>query len=520
MVKLEDKKIKKEKIWSILEEKLGMDYESIIKSLAFHVEFTVGKERFTADDRDFATALCFVIRDRMMERWNKTQTTYYKDNVKRVYYLSMEYLMGRTLSNSLINLGIYYVCKKVMHDIGFDLEEICEYEHDAGLGNGGLGRLAACFLDSMATMGIPSMGYGMRYDYGIFRQSIVNGEQVERPDHWLSAGSPWETVRRNLTFTVNYYGKVNKYKDVNGNMKNEWIDTEKIYAQCYDYPIPGYENNTANTLRLWSARATTEFDLDYFNQGDYMKAVEDKNHTETITRVLYPRDDAFKGKELRLKQEYFFVCATIQDIIRRHRVMNPNLDNIAEKAVIQLNDTHPAIAISEMMRILVDLENYIWDKAWEITTNLFAYTNHTVMPEALERWSVEILGNLLPRHLEIIYEINYRFLNKVCERFPNDFQRLGRMSVIEEHNHGKSIRMANLSIVGTKAINGVAALHSWILKDRLFKDFYELWPEKFFNETNGITPRRWLKLCNPSLSKLITENIGDKWVRDLDELKN
>jgi starch phosphorylase len=509
---------KTEKIWSILEQNLGMDCESILRSMAFHLEYTLGKEKYTAFDYDFSRSVCLAVKDRLMERWNDTQTTYYLENAKRVYYLSLEYLMGRALTNSLINLNIFHETRNALNGIGYDTGEMQQFEPDAGLGNGGLGRLAACFLDSMATMQIPCYGYGIRYEYGIFRQDIVDGYQIEKPDIWLNGGSPWETLRKEIRFDVNFYGKVDSYPDESGRLLYRWHDTEKIHALAYDYPIPGYGNFTANTLRLWSARATNEFNLDYFNKEDYLDAVADKNETENITRVLYPRDDAYRGKELRLKQEYFFICATLQDIIRRHRVKNESLDNLADKAAIQLNDTHPALAVPELMRILIDQEGYDWEKAWDITTRAIGYTNHTVMPEAQERWPVDMLGTLLPRHLQIIYEINRRFLEEVEKAYPGDIERLKRMSIIQEEPV-KSLRMTHLAVVGSHSVNGVAELHTSILTSKLFRDFYEMYPEKFNNKTNGITQRRWLKVCNPELSALITENIGDAWVTDMYRLR-
>lgn len=511
-------KRKCEKVWSIIEKGLGMDYDAILESIAFHLEYTLGKERYTAFDEDFELSLCYTIRDRLMERWNNTQSTYYKNNVKRVYYLSLEYLMGRALSNSLINLGIYQECRKVLKDIGYDIEELKEFEPDAGLGHGGLGRLAACFMDSMATMEIPVYGYGIRYDYGIFQQAIVDGFQIEKPDDWLNGGSPWEIVRKELVFDINFYGKVINSVDEKGRQKSEWVETEKINAEAYDYPVPGYQNNTAVSLRLWSAKATKEFDLNYFNSGDYVKAVEDKFRSENITMVLYPRDDVYRGKELRLKQEYFFVAATLQDIIRRHKVMNKSLDNLPEKAAIQMNDTHPAIAIAEMMRLLIDIYDYPWNKAWSITKEIFGYTNHTIMPEALEKWPIDLLENVLPRHLQIICQINDNFLDEVRKKYPGDEGKLKRMSIVEDGSV-KYVHMANLAIVGSHSVNGVAELHTKIIKEQLFKDFDEFYPGKFKNITNGISQRRWLKLCNPLLSELITGYIGDKWVTNMDELK-
>ncbi len=496
----------------------GMDAAAIQKGFQEYLEFFLAKDHYTATPQDVYTALTLTIRNRLLERWIRTQETYYKQDVKRVYYLSLEFLMGRTLGNSLVNLNLVDECHKAMHELGYSLEQIREIEWDAGLGNGGLGRLAACFLDSMATLGLPGYGYGIRYEYGIFNQKIVEGYQVESPDNWLRYGNFWEVARPEYLYPVHFYGRVLQYRDRNNRLVNEWLDTEEVLAMAYDSPIPGYGNNTVNTLRLWSAKASREFDFNYFNEGDYMKAVEAKNESENISKVLYPNDNVFEGKELRLKQEYFFVSATLQDIVRRYKKHHKTFDEFSKKNAIQLNDTHPAIAIPELMRILVDIEGLSWEEAWIITINTFAYTNHTVLPEALEKWTVELFEYLLPRHLQIIYEINHRFLNEVRYRYPNDEARFVRMSLIEEVPE-KRVRMANLAIVGSHSINGVAALHSEILKDELFKDFYELYPERFNNKTNGITQRRWLKKCNPNLSKLITNKIGDGWVTDLYELE-
>ena len=389
---------------------------------------------------------------------------------------------------------------------------------DAGLGNGGLGRLAACFLDSMATLGIPAHGYGIRYDYGIFNQKIVNGFQVELPDEWLRHGNPWEFPRPEYTVRVKFYGKTRMFRDRQGKLIVEWIDTDDVQAVPYDIPVPGYGNDIVNTLRLWSARSTEEFDFEYFNHGDYEQAVYRKVFSENISKVLYPNDAVSQGRELRLKQEYFFTSASISDIIRRYKVDNNDLTKMPEKIAIQLNDTHPSLAIPELMRILIDEENMEWDKAWDITVKIFAYTNHTVMPEALETWSVPLFENILPRHLQIIYEINFRFLREVANKFPGDNERLRRMSIIEEGNP-KKIRMAHLSIVGSHSVNGVSRLHTELLKSQLFKDFYELTPEKFNNKTNGITQRRWLLKSNTKLSDLISKTIGDAWVIDLYEME-
>ncbi|HEX2571659.1 MAG TPA: glycogen/starch/alpha-glucan phosphorylase [Polyangia bacterium] len=505
-----------------------MDAESLKESFLNHLEFTLGElPKHVDSEWEPYLAVALAVRDRLMERWIRTHDAYYEQDAKRVYYMSLEFLMGRTLGNSLVNLGLLGECQKAAHDFGYDLETLRESEWDAGLGNGGLGRLAACFLDSLASLELPAYGYGIRYDYGIFHQRIVDGAQVETPDAWLRYGNPWEIPRAGDLFRVQFYGRVNQYINQKGRLTTEWIETDDVMAMPYDTPIPGYKNQTVNTLRLWSAKATEEFNLRYFNEGDYQRAVEDKAESENISKVLYPNDNIFEGKELRLKQEYFFVSATLQDVIRRYKKHYrmwdekkglKTFDRFAERNAIQLNDTHPALAISELMRILVDVEELDWDEAWKVTTNTFGYTNHTVMPEALERWPLELLGRVLPRNLQVIFEINHRFLQKVRERFPGDDDRCRRMSIVEEGGE-KRVRMANLAIVGAHAVNGVAALHTEILKKEVFKDFYEMWPEKFNNKTNGITQRRWLLKANPKLSELITSVVGDKWVNDLYDLK-
>ena len=506
----------------------GLDAESIRKGLLTHLEFTLAELPKQVDSEwEPYLSLALAVRDRLIERWSRTQDAYYTNDAKRLYYMSLEFLMGRALANSLISLGIDDETAKAVHELGYDLEELGDAEWDAGLGNGGLGRLAACLLDSLATLELPAYGYGIRYEYGLFHQRIVNGHQVEVPDAWLRYGNPWEIARPNDFIRVKFYGHVNQYTNDHGRLTTEWVDTEDVLALPYDTPIPGYKNGTANTLRLWSAKATDEFDLSYFNRGDYEGAVDAKSRSENITKVLYPNDNIFEGKELRLKQEYFFVSATLQDIIRRYKKRWKMFDEqqglpvfarFAEKNAIQLNDSHPAVAIPELMRLLVDVEQLDWDTAWDITTNTFAYTNHTVMPEALERWVVDLFGRVLPRHLQIIYEINHRFLNEVRKRFPEDNERYRRMSIIEEGQE-KRVRMANLAIVGSHAVNGVAAMHTEILKTDVFRDFYEIWPQKFSNKTNGISQRRWLKSANPKLSRLITEAIGEGWVTDLFQLK-
>ncbi|MEO5356699.1 MAG: glycogen/starch/alpha-glucan phosphorylase [Nitrospirae bacterium YQR-1] len=495
--------------------------DAIKTSFLHHLKYTLGKDEYTATKRDCYKCIAYVARDHLIDKWLKTQQTYYDKDSKRVYYLSLEFLIGRSLGNTLVNLDIEEAVSDALAKIGYDLEEIKTYEWDPGLGNGGLGRLAACFLDSLASLEIPAYGYGIRYEYGIFFQRIRNGYQLETPDNWLRYGNPWEIERPEYLYIVKFYGNVKNYVNGGGYLRHEWVNTQDVVAVAYDTPIPGYKNNTVLNMRLWSAKSSREFELGYFQHGDYERAVSDKVQTETISKVLYPNDNMFEGKELRLKQEYFFVSATLQDIIRRYKKNHPeraDFNNLSDKVAIQLNDTHPAIAIVELMRILVDNECVGWERAWEITTATFCYTNHTIMPEALERWSVHLLEKVLPRHLEIIYEINFRFLKQVEALYGGDVEKLRNMSLIEEGEE-KRIRMANLSIVGSHSVNGVSALHTEILKESLFKDFYVMWPKKFNNKTNGITQRRWLRLCNPSLSALITESIGDKWVRDLTELK-
>lgn len=490
----------------------------IIKVFLEHLEFTMGKDKYTATHFDSYNALAYTVRDRMIERWLDTQQAYYNDDPKRVYYVSMEFMMGRTLENSLINLGMIDDFREAMESLGYSFAKMIDEEQDAGLGNGGLGRLAACFLDSMATMSIPAYGYGIRYEYGMFRQKIVDGVQVEIPDNWLRYRNAWEMDRQEHLHPVKFYGKVVTVTDAVGRPHHTWIDTEDVMAMAYDTPVPGYGTNTVNTLRLWSAKSTREFELNYFNEGNYIRAVEKKMQSENISKVLYPADDIPEGKELRFKQEYFLASATIFDVLYRFRKHHDDLRLLPDKVAIQLNDTHPALAIPELMRVLIDHERMEWDEAWDITVRIFAYTNHTILPEALETWPVWFFEHILPRHLMIIYEINDRFLNDIRSRFPGDTDRLRRMSIIEEHWE-KRVRMAHLAIVGSHSVNGVAAIHSEILKNEVFRDFCEIYPERFNNKTNGITQRRWLKLANPPLSGLIDASIGNAWVTDLFELK-
>lgn len=491
---------------------------SISNQFAEHLEFTLVKDRITVTKDDAYYALSLAVRDRMVRRWLRTQREYHIKDPKRVYYLSLEYLMGRLLGNALINLDYYEECRELLKKDGYNLEEIKEYEHDMGLGNGGLGRLAACYLDSMATLQLPAFGYGIRYEYGIFAQEIENGYQVEYADYWLRNGNPWDILRRSLQYRVKFYGRVEKKVYPDGTYYFDWVDTDDVLAVAYDVPVPGYKVKNVNNLRLWQAKAVSDFEFSDFNRGNYVEAVAKKNESETISKVLYPNDTYVEGKFLRLKQQYFFVAATLQDIIRKFKINHDNWEDFPEKVCIQLNDTHPVVAIPELMRILIDQERLGWEKAWDITTRTFAYTNHTVVPEALEEWNEKIFGELLPRHLQIVYEINRRFLEDVKKNYSIDEKILEKLSIISSGPE-KRVRMANLAIVGSFAVNGVAELHTHILKTRIFPDFHKIYPKKFLCVTNGITPRRWIRAANPELSKLITSKIGEEWVRDLSQLK-
>ena len=495
-----------------------MTKDGLKESFSSCLQYGLAKDQYTATSHDNYMALGMALRERLVERWIQTQQRYHKKNLKRVYYLSLEFLIGRLLGSYVLNLGLWDPTQKALEEFGLDIEQVREEEVDAGLGNGGLGRLAACFLDSMATLGIPAHGYGIRYDYGIFNQKIVNGYQVESPDEWLKHGNPWEFARPEYAQNIKFYGNTNMYHDKQGRLCVEWVNTEDVIAMPYDIPVPGYQNDVVNTLRLWSARGSEEFDLKYFNDGDYEHAVYDKMFSENISKVLYPNDATSMGKELRLKQEYFFTAASIADLIRRFKEDNALFKSFPDKAVIQLNDTHPALAIAEFMRILLDEEQVDWETAWDLTVRSFAYTNHTVMPEALESWSVPMFEKLLPRHMQIVYEINERFLKELASEYPGDPERLGRMSLIEEGNP-KKVRMAYLAIIGSHSVNGVSELHSTLLKQQLFKDFYEVFPEKFNNKTNGISHRRWLIKSNRPLSKLLTEAIDHDWEKNLNELE-
>jgi len=496
----------------------GLDVPAIKHSIANRLVYSVGKDPFTATPRDWFHTTAYVVRDRLIERWMETMRSYYHVDAKRIYYLSLEFLIGRTLRNSLANLDFYDECRQALEEVGLALEDIRAEEYDAALGNGGLGRLAACFLDSMATLRLPGYGYGIRYDYGMFTQRIVNGSQVEHPENWLRYGNPWEFPRPEVLYPVRFRGRVVRYEDEHGGIRHRWLDGEEVMAMAYDTPVPGYGSNTVNNLRLWTAKSSRDFDLQYFNQGNYIKAVESKNESENLARVLYPDDTTTMGRELRLKQEYFFVCASLQDILRRYLKHHKTFDELPNKVAIQLNDTHPSIAIPELMRILVDTYHLEWSQAWDLCVRTFSYTNHTLMPEALETWPVRLLEGLLPRHLQIIYEINHRFLREVRHRFPGDTDIVRRLSLIDEAGE-RRVRMAHLAIVGSHAVNGVAALHTRLMKERIFRDFESLTPGKIVNITNGITPRRWLLQANPRLARLISSHIGRNWITNLQELE-
>jgi starch phosphorylase len=494
-----------------------MSVEGLKEDFAWHLRYTLAKGDIRATERDQYTAFANAVRDRIVERWINTQEVYHRQNTKRVYYLSLEFLMGRLLGNNVINLKADQLCRDALKDYGIDWNDLRDYETDAGLGNGGLGRLAACYLDSMSTLDLAGMGYGLRYDYGIFRQKIVDGQQVEEPDGWLKDGYPWEMERPEYGQKVSFGGHV-ECSNVKGRQQWRWVPEETVEGVPYDMPVVGYKN-AVNSLRLWSARAVEEFDLVDFNKGSYVEAVESKVLAENLTKVLYPNDNTMAGKELRLRQQYFFVACSLKDILRRYRELNSTWDALPDKVFIHLNETHPALVIPELMRILIDHEGLDWDKAWDLTRRSTGYTNHTILPEALEKWPVPMMEKLLPRHLQIIYEINGRFLQQISSLYPGDIKRLQRMSLIDESGE-RYVRMANMCIIGSSSTNGVAELHSQILKDSLFKDFYELYPEKFTNVTNGITPRRWLLKANPALAQLITESIGESWITELADLKN
>jgi len=526
---------------------LEISKKAFIDSFNMHLHHTLARDRYEAADYEKFQAIAYAVRDRLIDRWIKTQQTYYMQNVKRIYYLSLEFLMGRSLGNAVLNIDAEKEVTEALSELGLCMEDIIEVERDAGLGNGGLGRLAACFLDSMASLELPAMGMGLRYEFGMFNQKIEYGQQKENPDEWLRFPNPWEFARTAGVMQVQFGGHVESYTE-NGETRHHWHATESVEAMPYDTPIPGYKNNTVNTLRLWSAQSN-RFNLETFNEGRYVDAASKIEEWESITKVLYPNDSSVNGKKLRLKQQYFLCSASLQDIIRRYergndvqtaiekqananKISSANLTlsslnqnecrelllKLPEKIAIQLNDTHPAIAIPELMRLLLDIYKLSWADAWGITTQVFAYTNHTLMPEALEKWSVNLFEELLPRHLQIIYEINAKFLETVWRKWPGENDRVARMSVIQEGNE-KMVRMGYLSVIGSHSVNGVAALHSELLKSYLFKDFYELWPERFNNKTNGVTPRRWVAKANPAMSLAITKKIGDSWIGDLRDIR-
>ncbi len=498
---------------------LRLDAGSLKDDLRRHFAHTLGRDRTCRSTHYLFMALAITLRDRLVERWKQTRYAREESDARQTFYLSLEFLMGRTLGNAILNLGLDENLQQALYDLGLNLEEIADAEHDAGLGNGGLGRLAACFLDSSATLQLPVRGYGLRYEYGMFRQQIINGWQVEEPDHWLREGHPWEQERPEFTQRVPFGGRVETQRVANGRLQYRWVDTHEVLAVPYDVPIPGFLNNTVNTLRLWKSAATDEFDLLEFNAGSYTEAVAAKNAAEHITMVLYPNDASENGKELRLRQQYFLACASLQDVLREWTLHHgKNFSEFAGKNCFQLNDTHPSVAVPELMRQLLDHHGLEWDAAWRIVSQTMAYTNHTLLPEALERWPVRMFRQLLPRVLDILFEINARFLAEVARRWPGDGERLRRMSLIEEGDEPQ-VRMAFLAIVASFSINGVAEIHSRLLREGLFRDFYELWPQRFNNKTNGVTPRRWLAMCNPALRRLIDEAIGGDWVVDLSQLQ-
>jgi starch phosphorylase len=497
---------------------LDMDESAIAEDFSRYFNRTLGRDKHHCTYHYLYEALAYTVRDRLMERWKNTRDAHEQQHARQTCYLSLEFLMGRALGNAMLNLGITDAVNKALYNYGIELEELADSEHDAGLGNGGLGRLAACFMDSCATLQLPVVGYGLRYDYGMFRQEIRDGHQVEEPDNWLRDGNPWELERPEFVQRIKFGGHTETYRDQNGAIKVYWNSSDDVLAVPYDIPVPGYGNDTVNTLRLWKSTSTDEFNLEEFNAGDYAEAVASKNDAEHITMVLYPNDASENGKELRLRQQYFLASASLNDVMRRWmQTHGENFDEFTDKQCFQLNDTHPSIAVAELMRILLDDHEMRWERAWSIVTRTMAYTNHTLLPEALEKWPVQLFEKLLPRLLQIIYEINARFLAEVSRHWPGDADRIQRMSIIEEGDV-PMVRMANLAIIGSFSINGVAELHSRLLVEDLFHDFYQLWPDKFNNKTNGVTQRRWLLMCNPEQSRLMIEYIGDRWITDLEQL--
>ena len=496
----------------------GIDVPSIQRSIYSRLVYSVGKDPITATDRDWFYSAAAVLREGMIERWMDTMRSYYSQDRKRVYYLSLEFLMGRSFINAIHNLCWEQQFSAALAEMGLDVGVLKEQEPDAALGNGGLGRLAACLLDSMATVGVAGYGYGIRYEYGMFYQRIEDGRQVESPENWLRYGNPWEFPRPEVLYQVKFHGRVLDYTDEHGKQHFQWVDADDVMAMAHDYPVPGYNTGTVNNMRLWAAKSTHDFDLKYFNEGNYIRAVQDKNASENLSKVLYPDDTTQMGRELRLKQQYFFVSATLQDILNRYAKSGHAIHKLPEKVAIQLNDTHPAIGIAELMRILVDQQGLDWTDAWSITTRTFAYTNHTLLPEALETWPVDLFERVLPRHLQIIYEINAHFLKDVMHQYPDDPDLWRRVSLIDEAG-GKRVRMAHLAIVGSHKVNGVAEIHTRLMKETIFADFHRLWPDRIVNITNGVTPRRWLNHANPALAALISNHIGTDWISELSELR-
>ncbi|MEM6715402.1 MAG: glycogen/starch/alpha-glucan phosphorylase [Cyanobacteria bacterium P01_D01_bin.6] len=503
---------------TIEDDRTGLSVETLRRALADHLYFIQGKLPEYASLNDFYLSLAFVVRDRLMPRWLYSKKNYLKPETRIVSYLSAEFLLGPHLENNLINLGIQDVVKQAVESSNLNYEALVQQEEEPGLGNGGLGRLAACYMDSLSSLEIPALGYGIRYEYGIFDQDIRDGWQVEKTDKWLQFGNPWEIPRPSFAVTVKFGGHTEPYVDNDGQYRVRWVPDQVVKGIPHDTPISGYQVNTVNTLRLWKSEAPESFDFQIFNVGDYYGAVDQKIVSENISKVLYPNDEQVQGKELRLMQQFFFVSCALQDMIRIHLTSGRRLDTFHEKFAVQLNDTHPAVGVAELMRLLIDEHYMQWESAWEVTRRTFAFTNHTLLPEALEKWSVDLFGRILPRHLEIIYEINRRFLDQVRLRFMGDEERISQLSLIDESG-GRSVRMANLACVGSYSINGVAALHTELVKTTILKDFYDLSPEKFNNKTNGVTPRRWMVQSNPRLVNLITSKIGDGWIKNLYELQ-
>ncbi|XP_021902336.1 LOW QUALITY PROTEIN: glycogen phosphorylase 1-like [Carica papaya] len=514
---LGDGSAKAERMFGLMDAFLKNDPVSLQKDILHHVEYTVARSRFSFDDFEAYQALAHSVRDRLIERWHDTQMHFKRKDPKRLYFLSLEFLMGRSLSNSVINLGIKDQYADALSQLGFEFEVVAEQEGDAALGNGGLARLSACQMDSLATLDYPAWGYGLRYQYGLFRQVILDGFQHEQPDYWLNFGNPWEIERVHVSYTVKFYGIVEE-ELLNGEKFQVWVPGETVEAVAYDNPIPGFGTRNTINLRLWAAKPSDQSDMESYNTGDYINAIVNRQRAETISSVLYPDDRSYQGKELRLKQQYFFVSASLQDIIRRYKDSHNNFDDFEEKVALQLNDTHPSLAIAEVMRILIDEEHLGWDIAWNIVLKIFSFTTHTVSSAGLEKIPVDLLGTLLPRHLQIIYDINFNFMEDLKKRIGLDYDRLSRMSIVEE-GAVKNIRMANLSVVCSHTVNGVSRMHSELLKTRVFKDFYELWPQKFQYKTNGVTQRRWIVVSNPSLCILISKWLGtEAWIRDIDLL--